>query len=336
MTVEVPVHRRAAEPTRDATSAPILVTGIPRAGTSWVGKMLEAGGELVYINEPLNPRHPPGQSPGVLRAPVSHRFQYISEANEHLYLAPFKDTVAFRYHFRDELRRNRSVPDLLRMAQHSTSFIYGRLCGRRALIDDPFAVFSAGWFARRLGCEVVIVVRHPAAVVGSRRRLGWRTDFASLLAQPLLMADWLEPYRDEMEALLRVDDALGEAALLWKMIYGAVAKLRARHPELHVVRHEDLSLEPVHEFAELYRRLGMRFGEAAVRSIERATTGGGRERRVAWSLSKTGLSRTAYRPLDSRANATRWKSDLTAEELSRLRGLIGDAAAAFYGDHEWE
>ena len=61
---------------------PILVTGIPRSGTSWVGKMLDAGGEVVYINEPLSDHRPPGRSPGVLAAPVHHRFQYISEANE--------------------------------------------------------------------------------------------------------------------------------------------------------------------------------------------------------------------------------------------------------------
>jgi hypothetical protein len=34
---------------------PILVTGMPRTATSWVGKMLEAGGALVYVSEPLNP-----------------------------------------------------------------------------------------------------------------------------------------------------------------------------------------------------------------------------------------------------------------------------------------
>ena len=39
--------------------SPILVTGLPRSGTSWVGKMLAASGELVYVNEPLNPQHPP-------------------------------------------------------------------------------------------------------------------------------------------------------------------------------------------------------------------------------------------------------------------------------------
>lgn len=48
---------------------PVVVTGIPRSGTSWVGKMLQASGELTYINEPLNPRIPLGVRPGSCAPP---------------------------------------------------------------------------------------------------------------------------------------------------------------------------------------------------------------------------------------------------------------------------
>ncbi|MBK8782585.1 MAG: hypothetical protein IPO22_12435 [Anaerolineales bacterium] len=33
---------------------PLLVTGIHRSGTSWIGRMLAAGGGLTYANEPLS------------------------------------------------------------------------------------------------------------------------------------------------------------------------------------------------------------------------------------------------------------------------------------------
>ena len=85
---------------------PLLVTGMPRTATSWVGKMLEASGALVYVNEPLNPQHPPGRSPGVLRADVEHAFQYISEENERVWLPAFRDTVRLRFHPLAEVRRN--------------------------------------------------------------------------------------------------------------------------------------------------------------------------------------------------------------------------------------
>jgi hypothetical protein len=82
----------------DHQGGPLLVTGMPRTATSWVGKMLEASGALVYVNEPLNPQHPPGRSPGVLRADVEHAFRYISDDNEQVWLPAFLDTVRLRFH----------------------------------------------------------------------------------------------------------------------------------------------------------------------------------------------------------------------------------------------
>jgi hypothetical protein len=266
---------------------------------------------------------------------VKYRVQYLSEATEDTYLEPFRDTLALRYGYRAELAANRSVPDLLRMVQRSGNFLYGRVRGRSALIDDPFAVLSSEWFARRLGCRVVIVVRHPAAWISSRLRLGWRTDFGALLAQPLLMQDWLGGYRRQMEELVGTGDALAEGALLWRMVHDVVDRVGARNPALQVVRHEDLSADPLRGFRALYSALGLPFGAEVARTIREATTGGGPERRTAWSLTKGGLSRTAFRPLDSRANATKWKSALSRTQIDRIRTLTDDVAQRFYTDASW-
>ena len=117
--------------------APLLVTGMPRTATSWVGKMLEASGALVYVNEPLNPQHPPGRSPGVLRADVTHAFQYISEYNERVWLPAFQDTVRLRFHPLAEVRRNHGPYDLLRALKYTAGFGLGRLRGRRACSTTP-------------------------------------------------------------------------------------------------------------------------------------------------------------------------------------------------------
>lgn len=56
--------------------------------------------------------------------------------------------------------------------------------GKRALLKDPFAVFSVPWFAKKLNCQIVITVRHPAAFASSLQRLGWNFDFKDLLDHP--------------------------------------------------------------------------------------------------------------------------------------------------------
>jgi hypothetical protein len=322
---------------------PILVTGMPRTATSWVGKMLEASGALVYVNEPLNPQHPPGRSPGVLRADVGHAFQYISEENERIWLPAFRDTVRLRFHPLAELRRNHRPYDLLRTAKYTAGFGLGRLRGRRALLDDPYAVFAAPWLHRRVGCRVVVTVRDPVATVSSWRRLGWTPRLAELLAQPALVRDRLERFVPELEAALAANgDGIGPASLLWRVIYGTVAAYRTEIDGLEVVRHEDLSAEPVPAFAALYGRLGLRFGPDAERAILAATSAGSgwpgastspRKASVRgamrWSLSGGGVSKTAARRLDSRANLQVWRERLTPEEIARIREATADVAAGF-------
>jgi hypothetical protein len=104
---------------------------------------------------------------------------------------------------------------------------------------------------------------------------------------------------------------------------------------MHVVRHEDLSADPVPGFGALYGALRLPFDAETERTIREATSGGGPERRVAWSFTKGGLSRTAFRPLDSRANAEKWKSALSRTEIDRIRVLTDDVAQRFYGAAAW-
>ncbi|MEU8267082.1 sulfotransferase [Sphaerisporangium sp. NPDC049002] len=321
-------------------SGPILVTGLPRSGTSWAGKMLAAGGEVIYVNEPLNPQRPPGRSPGILNATVSHRFQYICRDNEGPWLRAFADTVALRYRYAAELRRNRSPGDLARLAKNAAAFTLGRLLGRRALLDDPFALFSAGWFAERLGCRVVLLVREPVSFVASWQRLGWTVYFHELLEQPLLVRD--HPSVDALRPLVGSQDRLAKAAALWRVARSVAETLAGRHPSIRLARYEHLATDPVTGYRDLYEWCGLTWSASAERRIERACTagdgrtdaagtrhvpadgsnGGGPPRGTedggfAWS----GLSRTAYRPMDSRQALDRYRDQLTPEEITRIRHL---------------
>ncbi|MEU0518613.1 sulfotransferase [Streptosporangium sp. NPDC006007] len=297
---------------------PVLVTGLPRSGTSWTGRMLAAGGELVYVNEPLNPQHPPGRCPGVLNAQVTHRFQYICPDNDEVWLPAFTDTVALRYRFPAELRRNRSPYDLARMVRYGTAFALGRLTGRRALLDDPFALFSAGWFAERLGCRVVVLLRDPVSFVGSWQRLGWTVYFHELLEQPLLVRD--HPHLESLRPLVGCQDRIAKAVALWRAARTVAVDLAARHPGIRLVRYEELAADPLEGFRRLYGRLGLTWSARAEKRVSRAcaapvhTDGGG-------GFSWNGLSRTAYRPMDSRRALATAANRLSPEEIRRVREL---------------
>jgi len=304
---------------------PLLVTGAHRSGTTWVGKMLAANGQFAYISEPLNVLH----RPGIMRTPVKHWYTYICAENESRYLPALRETLAYRYHIWAELKSLRSRKDFMRMGRDLSIFVKGRLLNQRPLLKDPFSIFSAAWFTEKLDCQVVITVRHPAAFASSLKRLGWDFDFSDLLQQDLLMRDWLEPFRRQMEAYLdKPGDVIGQSSLLWRMIYQVVDNFKTRFPQFIVVRHEDLSLDPVYGYRELYTTLGLDFTDRVKRAILQSSSSDNPK-----ELSKRAVHSVQ---LDSRASLQNWKRRLSPEEIERLRCLTQDLASRYYPELSWE
>ena len=333
---------RPAEPLTDdlpdalcpRSPRPILVTGAHRSGTTWVGKMLAAGSQAAYISEPLNVLH----RPGVLRTPVRYWYTYIHEGNEAEFLPGLQEAISFRYHLVKELDSLRSGKDLARMGRDVAIFLRGRIQRQIPLVKDPFAVFSAPWFARRLNCKIVITVRHPAAFASSLKRLDWPFDFADLLAQPQLMQDWLEPFRPKIETMALpvhgkanrtvLTNTIESASLLWLVIYTFALECIRQYPDFILVRHEDLSADPVKGFEELYSRLGLAFTSLAKKTILKASS----------SENPGELARGATHSvrLDSRANLQNWKHRLTNEEIQSIRRLTGELCDQYYPDQSWD
>ncbi len=302
--------------------SPILVTGAHRTGTTWVGKMLAANPRTAYISEPLNVLH----RPGVMRAKVAYWYTYVTGENEREYLDTLRETLAYHYHLPAEIGSLRSGRDFLRMGRDLSIFLAGRTFHRRPLLKDPFAVFSLAWFAERLNCQIVVTVRHPAGFASSLKRLNWSFDFHDLLNQPLLMRDWLEPYRSRMQGM-PADDIIGQASLLWMMVYESVQKACGKMPLVRVVRHEDLSSDPVPGFRRLYDELGLEFTPRVEQSITESSN----------SENPSELSRNNVHSvrLDSRANLHNWKRRLSADEITRVRQLTEEVAYLYYPDVGW-
>jgi hypothetical protein len=207
-------------------------------------------------------------------------------------------------------------------------FLRGRIGGRRILFKDPYAVFSAEWFADRLGCRVVVVVRHPAAVVSSLRRLGWRAPLAALSAQPVLVRDWLEPFRDDLTAAQKIAslrrDLIWSNAVLWRMIYFAVATYAERRSDFVIVRHEDLSRNPECAYRRLYEALELPYDRRAAAAVKATTDG--------TNPAELPQNNPHSVRLDSRANLGNWRRRLSSVEIERIRSLTEPVASRWYPD----
>lgn len=284
--------------------------------------MLSTAPGTAYLSEPLNVLH----RRGVYSARIERWYTYITRENEADYLPAMSSMLDFRYGLSTELSSLRSPRDLGRMLRDLATFVLGRRQRRRAVVKDPFAVFSVPVLADRLNFDVVITVRHPAGVASSLKRLGWAFDFRDLLDQPLLMRDHLTDYRRDMEEM-PAGDIIGQAALLWTMVYACVRRYVAANPALHVVRQEDFATDPLGRFRRLFAALGLVFTPRSRQSILRSSS--------ADNPAEPSKGHVHSVRLDSRSAATTWRSRLTNAEVERVLGIAAEVFAHFYPEPEW-
>ena len=300
---------------------PILVTGTHYSATTWVGRVLAKAPRVAYLHEPFNPT----VRPGICRARFRHWYTHLTDADGAAYLPALRDSLRFRYGYRDELASLRTPKDAARMARDAASFARWRLLGYRPLVKDPIALLSAEWLHRTFGMRVVVTVRHPAAFAHSMKRRGDRHPFGDFLAQPALMSGPLVRFAPQIEAFAaEPPDVIDAAGLLWRLLAEVMAGYRERHPDWLFVRHEDLMADPEARFAHLFAALGLPFtGE--VRRFIAATT----------AAENRGDATRVQRPGYVRRNPTevagRWKRELSAGEVHRVRRWVEPVVGAFYG-----
>ena len=293
----------------------ILITGAPKSGSTWIGHMVALEPSIGYIHEPFNLSH----DLGACRARFDYWFSYVCAENEQQYIADFERTFRFQYNLIERLESTRSA-HLKKTLKMYVQFLQHRLLNHRPLMKDPLAIFSAEWLANTFDMDVVVIIRHPAAFVASYKAENWTHAFDHFLKQPLLMRDKLNPYKSEIEDFTAHQyDIVDQATLLWRLIYGTVLNYQQDHPEWIFVRHEDISLEAISEFTQLYGKLNLTMSNHIVDIV----------RQHSWSKNNAALKRNSV------ANITTWKSRLTTEEIARTKEKVSDISAAFYAEEEW-
>jgi hypothetical protein len=96
-----------------------------------------------------------------------------------------------------------------------------------------------------------------------------------------------------------------------------------------VWRYEDLANDPLEQFAALYSWCGLDWSPDAHEAIRSATTASDdRHRGFAWTL-KGGVSRTAFRRMDSRAAVNAVDHRLQPDEAAQVRAATADVLARF-------
>jgi hypothetical protein len=305
-----------------SSGRPILITGAHRSGTTWVGKMLALAPGVGYVHEPFSPKTPNGLSPAGFR----RYYTVVTTENEGRFRPGLEESLALRYDLGAQLRSARSWRDVARIPRDYRRLREWRRNGRRPLMKDPIALLSAEWLGDAFDMDVVVLIRHPAAFAASLKRLGWNHSFATFFDEHGSLPAVVRPYEAEIrEQAHQPGDSLAQAAVLWRLLYGAVDGYRERRPDWTFLRHEDASLEPVATFEQLYDRLGLELTPVARAKIEQSSASDNPSEPVTPHAVA----------LDSAASLGRWREQLTSDEVDRLRERTRDVWPSFYAESDW-
>lgn len=315
---------------------PILVTGSHRSGSTWVGRVLASAPGIAYVEEPFNPANPMG----LWDSGPPPWFIYIHPGNEEKYFPMVRKILGFQQPFsklwwaRDHVpgkHKNKKLDASRYMIFKFVEDRAHRIFHSRPMMKDPIAIFSSGWLSDRFGMDVVMLLRHPAAFVLSIKEKKWVFDYNNLLAQPELMRDLLQPFEEQIRYFAPKGedyDIIEGGSLQWNVLYHVAHELAKTRPQWIVMRHEDLSREPVEAFRNMFSRLNIPFSERVEREVKERSA---EENPVDDQQKKNWED--ARR--NSKALVHKWKQRLSTEEIDRIRTLTEPVAKHYYSDADW-
>jgi hypothetical protein len=305
---------------------PILLTGSHRSGSTWIGKMIAESSSIVYIREPFNVSHPPGV--GINSAEFSYWYTYIYQGNEDCFYSPIKETLNFSYGLTKELKAKEAKKALSKILKEFLAFRKNKLLGKRPLLKDPIALFSAEWLASKFDMNVVVLIRHPAAFASSLKQKNWSFPFSDFLKQTQLIKDHLYPFEADLKSYVDGKyDIIDQASLLWKILHYMILKYQANHSEWLFVRHEDISEKPLPVFQDIFSYLDLEFTEKISQVI--------REHSSASNPVEGSSDATHTLKRNSKDNIKSWKHRLTDTEIERIRTQVEEIACHFYSEEDW-
>jgi Sulfotransferase family len=220
----------------------VFLAGSGRAGTSWVSEIINYRGEYRYVFEPFHPGKVDVcknfRSKQYLR-PDDRREEYLEPARKVL-------TGALRSRWTDRFHR--------------------RFVARRRLIKDIRANLLLGWMRANFpGMPIILLLRHPCAVVASRLALGWKDNLSETMGQEELVEDFLRPMEPEIRG---ARDAFERHLFLW-CIENYVPLRQFAPGEIHLAFYENFLARPEDEIRRLFSFLGRDFDERVYQTLNR-------------------------------------------------------------------
>ena len=247
---------------RAAPARLILLTGVPRSGTTAVGRALSLAAHTGNLHEPFNylvglrevERYfeIPGDE-GMSTDEFDARVDHIKWLD-----LKFKAGV---------FPRDRGLRRVLKRIGGGRAINSWRLCRLTPGIDtivwkDPFAFFCIDRLVAH-DVETLILLRNPWAVAASFKRMAWSFDLDDIVRRLRLVGRAADI--DGLPQWSARDDAVCNASLLWRLLYGSL--LTALPRSALVVDLDHIVSAPLKAYPSIYQHLRLPWSERIARKI---------------------------------------------------------------------
>lgn len=300
----------------------ILVTGCPRSGTTFLGKVLSFPTEVGYIREPFNRDF--GLDDLEYEFPYMHR----GMQKEQVYRDMVEALLSRKANFKSlppsgANNLKQSVGRMLFGSGSNYSYIKSTTnpLVQRYLLKDPMASLGSEYLHREYDFDVVVIMRKPLPTIASMRRLGLVHSLEELANQEKLRELYLP--EEVLGHLGQELTLLERQALLWTAINAVLQSFVERNSRFIVVQHHALATRPVKELSKLYKKLDLAFTPAIKSKVEEYTS--------SKNVSAITSDKMYILKRNSRAIADVKQGVFTPDEEQRIYELTDRVASKIFG-----
>lgn len=263
----------------------ILLTGIPRSGTTWLAKILTANGEMDYVHEPDNETHTYSALYYKRNMP---RFPFIKE-NEprqnyyklfhHAFNEPYFGIHSFSNKVLFGLARfnKENVQENLVSCGYNPSKkfypvmgIYPLLPkeskrGSKRLVKSVHCILALEYLLKKFNVTPIIILRHPASIISSYIDMN-NIDMDVGLYRRMDFMQWLFGKGIPDHTNLKTPESLAgyQVALFYKAINNIAETIKS----LHLVFYENMLEKTIEKIKDLYDSLDLQYTEEVGKFIQ--------------------------------------------------------------------
>ncbi|MBW2940874.1 sulfotransferase [Zhongshania aquimaris] len=293
----------------------LLVTGMHRSGTTFVGKILSEAPEVVSLHEPFNKefgiRGVEAVYPSVLDSYLRNQICQVLSLN-------FKvKSVAPGDSFSKSIAR-RLVGGRTNIDKYKAKWqIFKNKEINTLIIKDPFLILNCAQLADDFGIPSVVTLRHPVAIWRSIRRMNWVFNFEEF-GNEEVTKKYSSLTRVELNKLSEIE----KFSYLYLMLYSSALDANKASSMVHLFRHEDICVRPIDAFSEMAAMLNINYTNSMSELVHQKTSA----EKAEYDNDKL---HNFYR--DSKALAWSWCDAECSEEESIIKRICGDLVDDLYG-----